>query len=157
VIEGLASWLESTPLSLTIRSSVLLTGLLSGFHLVGMTLIGGSALVSGLRLLGAAFSDFPGTAVIATARRLTGIGIAVSIVTGLLLVAPRASTAIVSEYFQWKMLLLAAAIGFHFSIARAATAPPAASTPVARLSGAVTIALWFAVIAAGCAFILLEG
>ena len=140
-----------------IRQSVPLTGFLSGLHLIGMTLIGGSALVSGLRATQAAFADFPVSDVTRMTRRGIAIGATISVVSGLLLFSPRASTAIGSGYFQIKMLLLAGALTFHFTIYRDARQPERGRSRDVRLSGAVGAALWFAVILAGCSYILLEG
>jgi len=119
---------------------VLLTGLLSATHLVGMTLVGSGALVSGLRRIGLLLSDQPDTEIAATARRLITTGVLVSIITGLLLFSARASTASVNGIFQLKMLLLVTALALHAS----------------RRGGAAASLLWYGVIFAGCAFILLE-
>jgi hypothetical protein len=157
VLNGFAAFLETTTVAAAIRQSTLLTGLLSGLHLVGMTLIGGSALVSGLRATRAAFADFPVPDVTRMTRRGIAIGATISVVSGVLLFAPRASTAIGSGYFQIKMLLLAGALTFHFIIHRAPAGRRNSSAVALRVSGAVGAALWFAVILAGCAYILLEG
>jgi hypothetical protein len=156
VLDALTTSLEATALARAIRQSVPLTGFLSGLHLIGMTLIGGGALVSGLRATGIAFKDFPLADVIRITRRGIAIGVTISIVSGLLLFSPRASTAIVSGYFQIKMLLLIGALTFHAAIGRLSISQPA-GTFASRLSGAIGAALWFAVILAGCSYILLEG
>ena len=105
-----------------------------------MTLVGGGSLVSGLRRIGILFPDQPLSEIAATARRLITVGVAVSITTGVLLFSARASTASVNGIFQLKMLLLVTALAFH----------------MARRGGAFAPVLWYSVIVAGCAFILLE-
>ena len=157
MINELASFLESTTVAAAIRQSVPLTGLLSGLHLVGMTLIGSGAVVAGLRTTGIALKDFPLSDVTRITRRGIAIGVTISIVSCLLLFSPRASTAIVSGYFQVKMLLLAAALAFHFFNLRPIVGRRDGTTLVVRLCGAIGTALWFAVILAGCSYILLEG
>jgi hypothetical protein len=132
--------LEATAIASAIAQSVLLTGLLSATHLVGMTLVGGGALVSGLYRIGILFPDQPDTEIAATARRLITAGVVVSITTGVLLFAARASTASVNGIFQLKMLLLVTALAFHAT----------------SRGSAFASLLWYAVIGAGCAFILLE-
>jgi hypothetical protein len=119
---------------------VLLTGLLSATHLVGMTLVGGGALIAGLRRAGLLLADQPLAAIGLTSRRLITIGVSLSIATGLLLFSARASTAAVNGTFQLKMCLVAIAVALH----------------VTRRAEAVSSLLWYAVILAGCAFILLE-
>jgi hypothetical protein len=157
VINELASFLETTSVAAAIRQSVPLTGFLSGLHLIGMTLIGASALVSGLRTTRAAFADFPFSDVMRMTRRGIAIGVTISIVSGVLLFAPRASTAIGSGYFQIKMLLLAGALTFHFTIYQLLVGRGDGTAVATRVSGAVGAALWLAVILAGCSYILLEG
>lgn len=149
--------LEATAVAAAIRQSVPLTGFLSGLHLIGMTLIGSGALVSGLRATGIALKDFPLADVLRITRRGIAIGVTLSILSGLLLFSPRASTAIGSGYFQIKMLLLAGALVFHFTIYRALARRRNVTAGAMRVSGAVGAALWFAVILAGCSYILLEG
>ena len=157
VINELASFLEKTMVAAAIRDSVPLTGFLSGLHLIGMTLIGGSGLVSGLRATQAAFADFPASDVMRITRRGIATGVTISIISGLLLFSPCASTAIGSEYFQVKMLLLAGALAFHFTVYRALARHQNVNAVAMRVSGAVSAVLWFAVILAGCSYILLEG
>jgi len=105
-----------------------------------MTLVGGGALVSGLRRIGILFSDQPVAEITRTARRLITVGVALSITTGLLLFSARASTASVNGIFQLKMGLLITALALHAS----------------RRGGVFGSVLWYSVICAGCAFILLE-
>ncbi len=134
-------WIESTSLAGTVRDSLVLTALLSGLHVLGMTLLAGAALVRGLRW---------------TDRGVTrGVrwGLAMSVVTGALLVAPRMSSAVENGFFEAKMLLIAAAVLFEWSVfGRASSADPVPAVLSRRLS----IALWVAVACLGCAYILLE-
>jgi hypothetical protein len=136
-MNGLTSWLEMTAVAAAVRESVLLTGFLSGLHLVGMTLIGGSALVSGMRMIGIAFAEFPASDVTRVTRRNIAAGVTISVVSGMLLFAPRASTAIGSGYFQLKMLLLAAAVTVHFCDLLLINRPPGERNCV-RLGGALS-------------------
>ena len=151
MLDGFASFLEKTSVALAIRDSVVLTGSLSGLHLVGMTLVGGSALVAGLAASGTSFGKFVASDVARATRRGIGLGVTISIGSGLLLFAPRASTAIASPYFQFKMLLLAAALTLHL------TAIARRGERTNRWLRTFAAVLWFGVILAGSAYILLEG
>jgi hypothetical protein len=155
-MELLLGRLQSSGLATAIGESALATGLLSSIHLLGLTLIVGGALVSGLRLLGVMFARRPVPEVTLGIRRGIAIGLVISAVTGFLLMAPRATSAFRNEFFQTKMLLLAAAVVFHFSWCRAITARAGAKPVALRLTGALGLVLWFGVAVAGCAYILLE-
>ena len=89
------------------------------------------------------------------ARRGSVLGLALSISTGLLLVAPRIATASTDRVFIIKMLILFTAAVFHFAIYQPA-ARGRQSLVSPSLAGGVAFLLWFGVVLAGCAFILLE-
>ena len=149
-------WIETSRLASTIGQSLLLTGLLSAVHLLGMTLVTGGAVVSGLRLMGVLLRDGPVSAVAAAAGRGITVGLAVSLTSGLLLFSPRASMAVDNSIFQLKMLLLAVAILFHVTHYRRLTKSNETDSFSIRLSGATALVLWIGVALAGSAYILLE-
>jgi hypothetical protein len=146
------TWIQATRIAMTIGESTSLTGFLSAVHLLGLTLLVGGALVSSLRMLGIILADRPMTDVTAWPGRGMIVGMVISVGSGLLLFAPRASAAAENSFFQVKMLLLSAAIAFHFAVYRGASR----RTDDAKLPGGVGLILWFGVAVAGCAFILLE-
>src|SRR5262245_62058762 len=136
------SKVEASSLATSIRDSTILTGGLSGLHLIGLTLLVGSALVSGGALAGFITNDQPIAELTRTARRVSVIGLCISIATGLLLVSFRLNMSTASRTFQLKMLTLVTAALFHFVV----------YTPAARgrrsvvspgLVGAVGFLLWF--------------
>jgi hypothetical protein len=148
-------WLQATPVADAISRSLLLNAVLSSVHLLGITLLVGSVLVSSLRLIGVAFVDWPAAEVTRTARRGTLVGLAVTIGTGLFLVSPRAVGAAANSFFQTKLALLAAAVVVHFTVYRRASATTAEGRR-APLVGAAGLLLWLGVVVSGAAFILLE-
>ena len=156
VSSAFLTWLQTTRLATTVNQSVVATGALSSIHLIGFTLIMGAALVSNLRLLGILFPERPALEVTAPAGRAILIGLLISIVTGLMLFAPRARAAAGDGIFQVKMLLLAAAALFQFTLQRRAARRLSANEGLLRATGAVGLALWVGVSLAGCAYILLE-
>ena len=129
------SWLETTDLARAIAESLVATASLSALHVIGFTLITGSALVANLRLLGVFLDQRPILEVSAPANRAIAVGLAVSFATGLLLVS---------------------AAVFHFTVHRNVTQRASAKAPLLQATGVVGLALWLGVAAAGCAFILLE-
>src|SRR5262245_47879520 len=96
----LISWLQTTRLAATMGQSQLLTAFVSGVHVRGLTLIVGSALVSGLRLVGWMFPDRPVEEDTPAAVRGITVGLTLSVITGLLLLAPRAAAAAENSFFQ---------------------------------------------------------
>jgi len=152
----LAAWLQTTGMATAVGESTLLSGLLSGMHLIGLTLLVGGALVSMLRLLGLIFPDRPVSDITAATDRGMMLGLAISIATGFLLLAPRASQFIGNSSFQTKMLVLLSAGLFHFAVRRRVIRRSDAGPGALGLAGACGFALWFGVALAGCALILLE-
>ena len=149
-------WVQTTRLATTIADSLTLTAVLSSIHLVGLTLLVGSILFSSLRLLGFIFPDRAVTEVTATTGGAIALGLTISVVSGLLLLAPRASASLSNGFFQFKMASLLAAVVFHLGLYRRALRRVDGRRPMQQLTGALALVLWFAVAVAGCAFILLE-
>jgi tellurite resistance protein TehA-like permease len=148
-------WLETTAIALTVRDSQLLTGGLSAVHLLGFTLTMGGALVGNLTMMGALFRGRPLVDVARPTSRGIAAGLGLSVVTGALLFAPRATAASGSAIFQAKMLLLLGAASFHFAV-HYPMARRARHAWALRVTGAAGLALWAGLALAGCAFILLE-
>ena len=149
------TWMQETRVAAAISDSLMLNAALSSVHLLGITLLVGSVLVSSLRLIGVAFVDWPANEVTRTTRRGTLVGLAVTISTGLFLVSPRAVSASANSFFQAKLALLAAAVVVHFTIYRRASATTAERRR-APVVGAAGLLLWLGVVVSGAAFILLE-
>ena len=155
-MEPLLAWVQTTRIATTIGGSTLLTGLLSAIHLLGLTLLVGGALVASLRMLGLILTDRPMNDVTPGPVRGMVVGLVISVVSGLLLFAPRASVAAENGFFQVKMSLLGAAVVFHFAVYRGASRHVDAKPSQVKLTGGLGLMLWFGVAVAGCAFILLE-
>src|SRR5262245_28974549 len=147
--------IEKSTLALTIRDSTILTGTLSGIHLIGLTLLVGSVFVSSAGLAGFIASDQSVAELTRATRRASIVGLIISISTGLLLVSFRLVMSTATRSFQIKMLMLVVAALFHFLVyvPAARGQRSAAST---RLAGVTAFLLWFAVVLAGCSFILFE-
>lgn len=149
------SWMEATSIAGTIRESSRLTGALSACHLIGLTLIAGGAIVSNLATFGFLGESDHRVEVTRPAARAMTCGLCISVATGLLLFAPRASSAVGNGTFQLKMLLLALAGLLHFSLQRTNRRTPVISG-IRRAGGTFELALWLGVALAGCAYILIE-
>ena len=155
-MEPLLSWVQTTRIATAIGGSTLLTGFLSAIHLLGLTLLVGGALVASLRMIGLILTDRPLNDVTPGPVRGMSAGLVISVGTGLLLFAPRAPAAAGNSFFQVKMLLLGAAVAFHFAVYRGVSRHFDAKPSRIKLTGGLGLMLWFGVAAAGCAFILFE-
>ena len=156
MLAPLLEWLEGTGVATTVGQSLLLTGLASAVHLLGLTLLAGGAAVAWLRLVGVLLPERPVREITEAVQNGMLAGLGVSVTTGLLLFAPRASSAAGNSTFQLKMLLLLAAAVFHFAVFQRVTRGDRAASWTLRLAGALGPMLWIGVAVAGSAFILLE-
>ena len=156
-MEALLAWLQATSIAAAVGDSIGLTATLSAVHLLGYIVVTGGAFVSNLRLLGVLLPGHPVLDVSRAATRGIAIGLLLSVATGVLLFAPRATVASANPIFRTKMLLLAAAVLFHFTVHRGVARRPIASSAALRTTGVVGGLLWMGVALAGAAFILLEG
>ena len=148
-------WLEGTRVALSVRDSLTLTAGLSAVHLLGFTLTTGGALVANLNLLGVLFPGRRAIDVTRPATRGIALGVVISVITGALLFAPRASVASVNGIFQTKMLLLATAVLFHASVHQR-VARHDGSALARRGTAIVGLLLWTGLAVSGASFILLE-
>jgi|SRR5687767_470092 hypothetical protein len=148
-------WLEGTRVAVTVRDSLMLTGALSSVHLLGFTLTTGGALVANLNLLGVLLRDRPPIVVSRPATRGILAGLTISLLTGALLFAPRATVASGNGFFQVKMALLIAASAFHLAVHQR-VARDGTGVALRRLTAGIGLLLWTGLALAGCAFILLE-
>jgi len=83
-------------------------------------------------------------------------GLSVSVATGLLLLAPRVTNAVQNGFFQLKMMLLVVSTIFSATVYRQLANGREGSPVQLRVEGVLGLLLWFGVVLAGAAFILLE-
>ena len=155
MLTGIAHTLESSSIAIAINQSRYILGGLSGAHLIGFALVMGTALIANGRLAGLVFARQTIPDVLRPARRGLVVGLTLSIVTGALLFAPRAQSALENWIFLLKMTLLATAILVQFAI-YVSIGSRGSDGGATRVAGAVGLCLWLSVALAGCAFILIE-
>ena len=90
------------------------------------------------------------------ASRAVAFGLAISISTGVLLFSTRAMSAIQNNTFQMKMLLLLAAVVFHFVVQGHVTRRPQSGVFALRMTAVFGLALWIGLAVAACWYILFE-
>jgi len=72
------SQIEHSTIAITVRDSTVLTGTLSGLHLIGLTLLVGSVLVSSAGLAGLLVNDQPMAEITRATRRASVAGLIIS-------------------------------------------------------------------------------
>jgi hypothetical protein len=148
-------WVHDSTFATALRESAVVYPLVQGSHVLSLGLSVGLVLWFDLRLLGITIRKEPVSNVFEQLRPWMMLGFAVMFVTGAMLFAARAVDAYASTYFRIKIgLLVLGAINialFHTTIDHARDQWDASAVPPfrARMAGALSIALWFGIIAAG--------
>jgi hypothetical protein len=152
----LFTWLESTGLARTVGESLPITAWLSATHMIGFALVMSGGIFWNLHASGVLLPGAPSKSIARTAVKLFGLGLAISLITGFALFAPRASYTAPSGVFQLKMALLLAAAIYQFAVTGSVLKKP--TTPVAalRASGILGAMLFVALAITACWFILFE-
>jgi len=143
-------WLQHTYLAETIRHSAALIATLEIIHLIGLALLLGTILMVDLSLLGHGIGRHPVSRIARELRAWTIAGLAIMLASGPLILTSEAIRCYKTPVFWIKMLLLAMAIAFHFTIHRRVTlAEPPAPRSSAGVVAVVSLALWISVALAG--------
>jgi hypothetical protein len=155
-LQALASWVETTSLAQWVGGNVWVIAPLSAVHALAFTLVIGAGLFASLRSIGVVLPSLQASDVQRSTNRGIVLGLSVSVATGLLLLSPRATSALHNGLFQLKMLLLLAATTVHFGWhARVARRAATDDRPL-KFAGTASLSLWLALALAACAFILFE-
>src|SRR6516162_8407071 len=141
-------WLMTTPWAEAMNGPEWAFPVVESLHFIGLALSVGTIAIVDLRLLGIAVRRQSNSELAADLNIWTRIGLALMLVTGPLMFSADAVNYHHNPAFQFKMVCLSLALVFHFTIHSRATCP---TTPplLAKLSGAVSLALWISVVAAG--------
>jgi hypothetical protein len=140
-------WLEATFLGNMVRQSLWLFPVIEAFHLVAFAVLGGTVLITDMRLLGLALRSQP-TAQIAREARPWLLGsLVVMIVSGVLLFLSEAIKCYYSFPFRVKIICLVLAIVFTWTLHRRIVATDDATIgPIkGRVAAVISLALWGAV------------
>lgn len=141
-------WLTTSPWANAMNGPEWAFPVVQSLHFMGFALSIGTIAIVDLRLLGLGMRRQSASELAADLAPWTVAGIAVMLITGFLMFSADAVRYHVNPSFQFKMMCLAAALLFHFTIHRYATRHEV-SPVAARLSGGVSLALWTAVVAGG--------
>jgi hypothetical protein len=144
-------WSYSSALGVWIRESVWVFGLLEVFHLLGLTVLMGTILVLSLRLSGLVMTKQPVAELARQMSPWTSIGLTMMALSGALMFSSGAIKYYNSQPFRFKMVLLLAALLFHFTFfRRVSCADEKCFSPLAgKVVAGVALLLWLGVGAAG--------
>ena len=150
-LKPLAATLGHSPLGLWLGKSTWRIALLLTFHLLGLTILVGSLFVSSLHLMGLIARQKPVPAMARDIRPGLAIGLTLMLASGFLIFTGGAVEYFDTPWFRTKMEVLLVALLFHFLWYRRVTAAPDGrfGPTVYRLTGALTLLLWFGVAFAG--------
>ena len=145
MLQGFFEWLQALPVSQAIGSSIWIFPLVQAIHLVFLALFAGAILIVDLRLLGLGMRLQPVSQVARDARPWLVIGFLGMVATGLPQLMQNASREYFSEFFWYKMYLIAIGLILIVTIRRKLTQvdEPSAAGKVVAL---VSIAIWAGVV-----------
>ena len=152
MLEPFFRWCESTLVGQAVADSVWAFPILEAVHLLGLCLLGGALLVVDLRMLGVGLTGQPVSRLARHARPWLVAALFVMVATGIPLFLSEAIKAYYNTSFWVKMCTLPVALAFTFTlrervVRREIEAPGHDWT--GRVVGAMSLALWFTVAAAG--------
>ena len=143
-------WCESLWLGQFVVGSNWLFPVIEAVHLLFLSLLGGAVLVVDLRLLGLGLKGRSASELWRAARPWMIAAVAGMIATGVPLFLSEAIKCYYNDSFWVKMTTLPIAIAFAFTIRARATEDAVRNTARRQmLAGALSIALWVTVAAAG--------
>lgn len=111
-------WLETSLLGQAAKSYGGVYAMFQSLHLFSMALLGGTVLVTDLRLLGVLFSDVPSKVVADNAHKWFKVALGLIIGSGIFMVAGVAIKCYHNNFFWYKMATLATGIAFVFAVKR---------------------------------------
>jgi hypothetical protein len=152
-------WMEALAFSKWARESEFANAGFNLVHLLGLVVLIGSVLIVDLRLLGRGIKRQPLAQVARDARPWMIGGLAVMVITGVPQVMALAMKQYYSDWFFPKMVFLAIAVVFSFTVRHKITqADEARVAPIWRaLVAVVSITLWLLVAICGRLIGLLSG
>ena len=143
-------WLESLWLGKAVVGSLWLFPVIESVHLLALSVLGGSILLVDLRMLGFGLKRYSISALARDARPFMIGAIVMLIATGVPLFLAEAIKCYYSPSFWVKMTTLAIALVYTFTIrTRVTRAASVQNTARQMIVGALSIALWVTVAAAG--------
>jgi len=148
-------WLESTPGSVALHESIWVYPIVESVHVLTLCIFLGLTVIIDLRLLGATLPATPVSQIVRRFLPWTVAGFAIMVVTGALLFYAIPVKTYLNIFFRLKVVFLLMA-GLNVAIFQRTASPTINRWDLdprppfrARLAGAVSLALWAAIVVCG--------
>ena len=141
MLQPFFDWMGALPVSQAIGQSIWIYPLVQAIHLVFLALFAGSILIVDLRLLGFGMRSQPVSQVARDARPWLILGFVGMVCTGLPQLMQNASREYFSEFFWYKMYLIAFGLILILTVRRKVT-QNVETTMTGRLVALVSITVW---------------
>src|SRR5690348_8379430 len=151
MLQPIVNWLGSTVVGQWLGQSTDRIAWLFVIHLFGLTLLMGPTVVLGIRLLGVGFRSRTVAELTRDTLVFRMTGLALMLLSGAFIFTGGAVSYFEGQWFRRKMVLLLVALLFNFTLFRKVTnAEEGRYSPlVSRMTGLITLFLWFSVAVAG--------
>ena len=151
MLYGFFEWLEASALGVFVKDQAATFAIIEAVHLIGLALLGGTVLAADLRLLNVVLRDVPSNVVTEQAHRWFKVGLSILVLTGVPMLAGVATKCYQNPFYWTKMIALAIAILFVFTIKQPLLRGDHASLQpmTLKLMALASISLWFVVAASG--------
>jgi uncharacterized membrane protein len=145
MLQPFFDWLGALSISQAISGSIWIYPLVQAIHLVFLALFFGGVLIVDLRLLGLGMRAQPISRVARDARPWMLLGFIGLVLTGVPQLMSNASREYFSEFFWYKMYLIAFGLLLMLTVRRKVTQASEASA-TSRIVGLVSIVVWAGVV-----------
>ncbi len=149
---GYFEWMEASLLGTIGKTYGGVYAIAQSLHLMSLVVLGGSVIVTDLRLLNVLLKDVPSETVVHQADRWFRVALISVIATGVFMAAAVALRLYYNQFFWAKMISLLAGVLFAFLVKRPLlnSAPHSQLAPIAvRCVALASLAVWFTVAATG--------
>jgi hypothetical protein len=119
------------------------------FHIPAFAISIGTIVLVDLRLLGVAFRRETAARLLKDTEAWTLVALIVVILSGFILYLSQTEIYLANSSFYFKIACLLTAIIYNYTIHRKVASSPDVSPGIAKLVGAVSLALWVAVVFGG--------
>lgn len=142
--------IQNSPISQWIgKQNHLLGAFAELLHIVGLLFVLTSILIVSLRLLGLGLRKQSTADLLAATSKFIWLGLALLLVSGLILFLPAANNYYPNDIFWLKFKILAIALFVHLTVFRKVTRQANSHVAIARLTGIAALGLWFGVAFSG--------
>jgi len=150
-LDEFCSWLEKTPVSLTIQTAEWIIPTVQTLHILSIGLLMSAVLMIDLRLLGWSAADQPVMRVAARFMPVLWRTLPVLLLSGLIMIVAEPARSLENFAFQLKMLLLALIVALTYNVSRRIDTNRWISASAWMRKGfpLVSLALWVSIVFAG--------